>query len=156
MVCVIAVGLVALATAVRPVFAQSHAGVRAGASGDPDQFFFGGHIETSQLADHLTFRPNVELGVGNGLTLLALNFEFAYWIPLQRRHDWSPYVGAGPAANIYSRPCPAAVDYCSKGDLSGGLNFLLGVQHQRGLFAEFKVGAMDSPSVKFTVGYAFK
>ena len=41
-------------------------------------------------------------------------------------------------------------------DFGGGFNVGVGVQHRRGLFAEFKVGAIDSPEVKFMVGYAFK
>ena len=40
-------------------------------------------------------------------------------------------------------------------DVGGGLNFLLGIQHRKGLFAELKVGAIDSPSIKFAVGYVF-
>ena len=40
-------------------------------------------------------------------------------------------------------------------DVEGGFNVLVGLQHRQGLFTEFKVGAIDSPSVKFTVGYAF-
>src|SRR5690242_7709759 len=69
-----------------PVFAQAHAGIRAGVSADPDQFFFGGHIETKPVAEHLTFRPNAEIGVGNDLVLIALNIEFAYWVPMNQRH----------------------------------------------------------------------
>ena len=42
---------------------QAQAGVRAGVSVDPDQFYFGGHIETTPLVDRLRFRPNVEVGV---------------------------------------------------------------------------------------------
>ena len=142
-VLLIAAGLVLCAT---PSFAQSHVGIRAGVSGDPDQFFFGGHIETSPLMRHVTFRPNVEVGIGDGLTLVALNLEFVYSIPLDR-HPWRVYLGGGPAANIYSN---------GDTDVEPGFNFLVGAQHNRGLFVEFKIGAIDSPDVKFTVGYAFR
>jgi len=37
-------------------------------------------------------------------------------------------------------------------DVEGGFNILLGIQHTRGLFTEFKVGAIDSPEVKVVVG----
>ena len=40
------VACVLLTTAAVPAFAQAHAGIRAGVSGSPDQFFFGGHIES--------------------------------------------------------------------------------------------------------------
>ena len=130
--------------------AQAHAGVRAGASGDPSQFYFGGHVETAPVAEHLTFRPNAEIGVGDHSTLIALNFEFAYWLQMRKSHPWRVYLGAGPAANIYS------IHNGGGTDMRGGLNFLIGAQHKDGLFTEFKVGAIDSPSVKFTVGYSFR
>ena len=75
-------------------------GVRGGVSIDPDQFYFGAHYETSALVDRVYFRPNVEAGLGNDLTLVALNFEFAYKFP--RRNDWQLYAGGGPAVNFYS------------------------------------------------------
>ena len=126
-----------------PASAQSHFGIRAGASVDPDQFFFGGHVETSPLIKNLTFRPNVEIGVGDDVTTVAFNIEFAYWIPLNNK-PWRVYLGGGPAANVYDD------------DLRGGFNLLVGAQHNGGLFGEFKIGLIDSPELKFTVGYAFK
>ena len=56
-------------------------GVRAGASVDPDQFYFGGHLDTGPIADRLHFRPNVEIGLGDDVTLVAFNIEFAYFFP---------------------------------------------------------------------------
>jgi len=139
--------------AASPAYAQRHAGVRVGVSGEPAQVFFGGHVETSPVIEHLTFRPNAEVGVGDDTTLIALNFEFAYWIPIERK-PWRVYFGAGPAANIYS----SGDDGRGRGDsgVTGGFNILIGAQHTKGLFTELKVGAIDSPTIKFTVGYAFK
>ena len=126
-----------------PAAAQRQFGIRAGVSADPDQFFFGGHFETEPIVDRLTFRPNVEIGLGDDVTLVAFNIEFVYSIPL-RGHPWRVYFGGGPALNLYD------------GDAEGGFNVLVGLQHRRGLFTEFKVGAIDSPDVKFTVGYVFQ
>lgn len=126
-----------------PAAAQTQFGIRAGVSADPDQFFFGGHFETEPIVDRLTFRPNVEIGLGDDVTLVAFNIEFVYSIPL-RGHPWRVYFGGGPALNLYD------------GDAEGGFNVLVGLQHRRGLFTEFKVGAIDSPDVKFTVGYVFQ
>ena len=138
-----------------PVFAQAHAGIRAGVSADPDQFFFGGHIETNPIAEHLTFRPNAEIGVGDHLVLIALNIEFAYWVPMNQRRAWALYFGAGPAANIFSfKDDRFGRDRDS--DVGGGFNILVGGQHRDGLFTELKVGAIDSPTLKLTVGYQFK
>lgn len=136
-------GLMLFAT---PAYAQTF-GVRAGASADPDQFFFGGHYETRPLMKNLTFRPNIEVGVGNDQTLVAFNIEFAYWIDLDNK-PWKLYVGGGPAAIIH--------DHNDETDFQGGFNLLVGAQHRGGLFGEFKVGLIDSPEVKFTVGWAFK
>jgi hypothetical protein len=121
-------------------------GVRAGVSVDPDQFYFGGHLETAPLVDRLTFRPNVEIGVGDNVTLVAFNFEFAYHFASNT--SWNVYAGGGPALNL--------LRFGGDTDPGGGLNLLVGVQHSRGLFAEFKVGTVDSPDVKFGVGYAFR
>src|SRR5436190_8334868 len=41
-----------------PAVAQD-GGIRGGISVDPDQFYFGGHFETSPLINHLYFRPNL-------------------------------------------------------------------------------------------------
>lgn len=127
--------------------AQS-AGVRVGVSGDPAQFYFGGHYESAPFAEQLRFRPNLEIGVGDNHTLVAVNFEFAYYMPVQRRSPWSFYVGAGPAL---------VVDRVnSNTNTGGGFNILVGAQHSQGFFAEVKAGFVDSPSFKFGVGYTFR
>jgi hypothetical protein len=127
-------------------------GVRAGASADPDQFYAGAHVETRELAEHLRFRPNVEVGVGDGVTLVALNFEFTYRLPpaaLPRSLAmWHLYVGGGPALNIFRFPNDTRSE--------GGFNGLVGLAHRNGLFAEAKVGALKSPGFKFGVGYTFQ
>lgn len=132
-----------------PLSAQS-LGVRAGVSADPDQFFFGGHLETRPLVDRLSFRPNLEVGFGDDVTLVAMNLEFAYSVPI-RQHPWRLYFGGGPAANFYSSHGQGGGS-----DVGGGFNILIGAQHNRGLFTELKVGMIDSPELKFTVGYVLQ
>ena len=128
-------------------------GVRVGASVNPDQFYAGGHFETGELAERLRFRPNVEVGVGDDVTLIALNFEFIYRLPpnaprLPRSLSmWHLYVGGGPALNIFR--------FSTDTQSEGGFNGLIGLAHQNGLFAEAKVGALKSPRFKFGVGYTF-
>ena len=142
--CAAALGAVALSAS--DASAQTF-GVRAGASVDPDQFYFGGHVETDPLAEHIRFRPNVEIGVGNDLTTVAVNLELVYKAPI-RRQPWSVYAGGGPAINFY--------DTENDSETEGGLNILAGLEHDGGLFFEVKFGLIDSPDVKFGVGYAFK
>lgn len=136
-------GLVVLSAT--PAAAQG-AGIRGGISIDPDQFYFGGHFETSALVDHVHFRPNVEVGVGDDLTLLAANMEFVY--KFTRRRDLNLYAGAGPALNIYMAD--------NNSNTEAGFNFLVGAETRTGLFFEFKIGAMDSPDLKFGVGYTWR
>jgi hypothetical protein len=131
--------------------AQQGVGVRAGVSGDPGQFYFGGHAAFGPVVDKLWFRPNLEVGVGNNLTLIALNGEFTYWIPLSKS-PWNFYLGGGPAANIFTYG-----DVGNRGSaVRPGFNFVLGVAQRKGLFSEIKIGAIDSPSFKFGIGYTFQ
>jgi hypothetical protein len=137
----------AIAVCAQPAAAQTSAGIRAGVSADPDQFYFGGHVETQPLVEQLRFRPNVEIGIGDDITTVALNVEFAYHFR-QPGRTWNIYAGAGPALNI--------IDSERDTDVGGGFNILVGVTHTAGLFFEFKVGVVDSPGVKFGVGYTFR
>lgn len=137
--------LLMLCTMSRPAVAQT-IGARAGVSIDPEQFYFGAHAETPPLADRLRFRPNIEIGLGDGTTIAAFNVEFAYHF--RSVEPWNVYAGAGPALNIIKRGRDT--------DAEPGFNVLVGVAHEDGLFAELKVGALDSPRLKFGVGYAFR
>jgi hypothetical protein len=129
-----------------PAHAQVSTGVRVGASANPDQFFFGGHVESKELVENVYFRPNVEVGIGNDLTVIALNFELAYKFPTKQ--PWRPYVVAGPALNI--------IDTSADTGAHGGFNIGLGVEHRSGLFGEVKVGMIDSPDFKIGFGIRFK
>ena len=127
--------------------AAQTAGVRAGVSGSPDQFYFGLHYETQPLVERVHFKPNLEVGIGDSRTLVAINLEFVGKFPIQRE-PWTIYLGAGPALVINKLDNNGT-------NTGGGFNILLGVEHTRGLFTELKVGMIDSPSVKFAVGYIF-
>ena len=122
-------------------------GVRGGVSIDPDQFYFGGHYETPPLVDRLHFRPNLEVGIGDDVVTTAINFEFVYKFP--SRSPWRLYAGGGPAVNFYSFDN-------DNSETEGGFNFLIGAEQRNGLFFELKVGVIDSPDLKFGVGYTFR
>jgi hypothetical protein len=145
----IVVCLAMLMTAVHVTASSADAqefGARAGVSVDPDQFYFGGHVQTQPLVDRLRFRPNVEIGLGDDVTVVAFNVEFAYFFPT--RGPWQLYAGGGPALNL--------IDFNDNTEAEGGFNALVGVEHSRGLFFEFKVGAIDSPEFKFGVGFTWR
>lgn len=140
--------------AAQPAFAQQPGvGARVGVSANPDQFVIGAHYDTGPIVDMLSFRPNVEVGVGDDRTTVAVNFEFAYWIPL-RRAPWSVYAGGGPALNVYRYNEDRFGQRDS--DVQPGFNLLIGLAHRRGLFVEAKLGLIDSPEAKFSVGYTWR
>jgi len=128
-----------------PAAAQD-AGIRGGISVDPDQFYVGGHLETPPLVDRLYFRPNLEVGFGDDLTLIGANMEFVY--KFSTRKPMNLYAGAGPALNIFMAN--------DDSDTEAGFNFLVGAEAAKGLFFEFKIGVMDSPELKFGVGYTWR
>jgi hypothetical protein len=102
------------------------------------------------IIERLHFRPNLEVGVGDEITTVAVNFEFAYWIPINR--PWGVYVGGGPALNVFQYD-----DHNGDNtDAKPGFNLLIGLGHRGGFFTEAKLGLIDSPEAKFTVGYTWK
>ena len=142
----------ALTATVFPISAAAQApGVRGGVSVDPDQVYLGGHFETGPLVERLHFKPNLEAGFGDDITLIALNFEFVYKFPVNS--PWTLYVGGGPAANIYSFDRGRDDDDT---EIEPGFNVLFGAETSRGLFFEIKLGAIDSPDFKFGVGWTFR
>jgi hypothetical protein len=130
-----------------PASAQN-AGIRGGISVDPDQIYFGGHLETSPLIDQLYFRPNVEVGFGDSETLIGANMEFIY--KFANRRPWALYAGGGPALNV------KMFDDIDGSDTDAGFNVLVGAEQAKGLFFEFKIGVVDSPDFKFGVGWTFR
>jgi hypothetical protein len=141
-------GLVCFST---PAAAQD-GGIRGGISVDPDQFYFGGHLETGPLVDRVHFRPNIEVGFGDDLTLLAANMEFVYKFSTRRAVNL--YAGGGPALNVFMFDDDGRGD--NDAETEAGFNFLVGMETPRGLFFEFKIGVMDSPELKFGVGYTWR
>jgi hypothetical protein len=138
--------------AAAPVSAQqAGSGVRVGVSADPDQFYFGFHLDTGPIVDRVSFRPNAEIGVGNNLVTVAGNFEFVYWWPV-RGHPWHIYAGGGPAVNFFRFD----ESHGNGTDVQPGFNILLGAAHSRGLFFELKLGFIDSPEVKAGFGYTWR
>jgi len=82
----------------------------------------------------------------DAMTVAAFNVDFAYHF--RSGEPWNVYAAAGPALNV--------IRSGRETDAEPGLNVLVGVAHEDGLFAECKVGAMDSPRLKLGVGYAFR
>jgi len=128
-------------------------GPRVGLTFGPDQFDFGAHLDFGNFAQHIRFQPNIEIGFGDGLTLFAINGEAAYRFA-SRWDVWTPYLGGGIGAFIYS------ADKGSRGtETDFGASVLGGIE--KGLanghrfFIEAKLGLADAPDLKTTVGWTF-
>ena len=114
------------------------------------------------FSDNIYARPSLELGFGELTTLLALNFEGVYRLPVvQTISRWNVYVGGGPALNFShgklrseARPTAMQIDF-SDLSLDVGFNFLIGLQSRDGMFLEMKTSAYSIPTLRFEIGYNF-
>ena len=71
--------------------ANAQFGLRGGLSANPDQLYVGVHTETGPVFERFLFRPNLEVGFGNDVTVVALNGEFLY--PFQLENGTRLHVG---------------------------------------------------------------
>src|SRR5262249_19836206 len=131
-------------------------GPRFGMSIDPDQVVLGGQFMTAELAPRITFDPNLELGIGDHQTVVAIAMDGHYHLTLQDS-DWAPYVGFGVAVNFVSRDVPEP--FRDESDTAVGGNLILGTtvptRSSAVFFAEAKVGVGDEdlvPSLKLLAG----
>ncbi|MHB8080314.1 MAG: hypothetical protein ACYDIE_13785 [Candidatus Krumholzibacteriia bacterium] len=131
-------------------------GIRGGITFDPDQVHLGAHLYAGEMFPHGYFVPNVEIGFGDNVTVVALNPELLYRFERARGADWGFYAGGGLGVNFYSW------DSGRIGDDSNtelGLNVVggatRGLSSGNELFLEVKFGLADSPDGKLTVGLTF-
>ncbi|MFH2049087.1 MAG: hypothetical protein ABIJ12_06545 [bacterium] len=128
-------------------------GPRVGFTINPDQFHIGGHIDFGDISNNLMIMPNIEIGFGDNFTTVAPSFELDY----RFRSDWgawTPYLGGGVGPVFYSWK-------------HGGSRSELGLYIQFGIgrgssgsqsghfFIEGKLGLVDAPDFKGTVGWTF-
>lgn len=103
-------------------------GARAGFSLSPDQFIVGGHLESpalpQQFLERLTFRPTFEVGISDDDTRVMMHLEFALWAPFPDT-PFSAYAVVGPGIELSN-------------NAGGVVTFGVGVQHDKGYFAELK------------------
>lgn len=126
-------------------------------------------MDFGNFAEHIRSQPSIEVGIGDDLTIFALNFEGAYRFS-SRWDVWTPYAGGGLGVNLVTvdghlhnnEELSAGVAHEGEGDDSYtdiGLNLLGGIE--KGLknghrfFLEGKLGLADSPDFKATAGWTF-
>jgi hypothetical protein len=121
------------------------------------------------VTERLSFRPSLEIGVGEITTLLNVNLDVLY--ALKQETDstrWIPYAGAGPAFG-WSHESVSASDVddpdvtdevenrfdFSDTDSTVGANFIFGVRRASGLFVEIKATAWGNSNIWLLAGFSF-
>ncbi|MGH7731640.1 MAG: hypothetical protein ACRENJ_10375 [Candidatus Eiseniibacteriota bacterium] len=153
--CALAALLPLTARAQGPI--QSSYGFRAGFSSSPDQLVLGGQMSIGEVAPNLSFDPNVELGFGDNVTIIAFNLDMHYHFALYNS-SWRPYLGAGAGINHIQFDLPPGFSDDSVTKVAGSFILGAGVPTRSGnrFFTELKVGLGDWASdFKVLVGWNF-
>jgi hypothetical protein len=129
-------------------------GPRIGASLEPDQIFFGVHLDYGNFGRHVRFQPNLELGLGDHVKLFTLNAEIVYRLN-STWEAWSPYLGLGIGANIKS----VDSDGSNNSQTDMGINLIGGFEKGfysgNRFFVETKISVNDVPDIKVAIGWTF-
>jgi hypothetical protein len=108
-------------------------------------------VDLGDFAPHVQFFPAVEIGFGDHVTVLAPMFDVDYRFG-EDWGSWNPYLGAGigPVFSFTSRADATDLGLTVQGGIARQLTSKPGF-----FFLEFKVGVLDYPDVKFTLGWNF-
>ena len=143
-------------------FRRFRAGARAGVGLDPEVILVGLHSTMGPIFNrNVYFRPNAEFGFGEVTTLVTLNLEAIYRLPItEQRGRWSAYVGAGPGLNFIDRDFEEAESgnrsiSFNDFDFEGSLNVLAGLEFRSGRFVELKTAVWSRPTLRVLFGFNF-
>lgn len=131
-------------------------GIRGGLTQDPDQFHFGGHFNAGEAFSDVYFVPNLEVGLGDNMTLLAFQGDLLLDLNVGPGSSWLPYVGGGLGIYYWDRDAGPGDD---ASDTEIGLNAVGGLK--KGLSSgnqfllELRLGLVDAPDLKVTAGLNF-
>lgn len=128
-------------------------GLRAGYTSweNLGQIHMGGHAKIAEIFPNWDLIPNVELGLGDNVTLVTLNGDLVYNFTELLDKPWGFYAGGELGLNI------ADTERNTNTDL--GISGLAGFSYDRyngnQVIMEMKFGILDSPGFKLTFGYTF-
>jgi len=139
-------------------------GVRAGFALDPELVVVGGQAQLGPVFKELWFRPTVEYEFGQISQIVNFNADAIYFLPSsgvgQRGHA-NVYVGGGLGFNIQRdnftglpSQATSSVDI-TNWSTDFGLNLIVGVQKNNGMFGELRATAFMQPTIRVYVGYVF-
>lgn len=140
-----------------------HLGVRGGVALDPELVVVGVHSEFGPFfSRNFSARPSLELGFGEVTTLVALNLDGAYRLPVTpQTGKWEMYVGAGPGFNFthlgFTNEETGDEEKFSFSDLQfdSGFNVVIGLQSRNGMMLELRSTAYSKPHLRFMLGFNF-
>ena len=145
-------------------------GVQGGIALDPELIDFGGHATFGPFFNPaLQLRPGIEFGLGELTTMFGINVDVLYTIPgFTSDTRWLPYVGGGPNFSLNHRGFDVEDDDdvptvgeergrfdFSDTDFNGGMNFIVGMRKQSGMFFEMKATAWGVANVRLLAGFNF-
>jgi hypothetical protein len=150
-------------------------GIQGGVGLDPEIIDLGAHATFGPVFQPtLQFRPGIEFGLGEITTLFGVNLDVLYTVPgFTRETAWLPYVGVGPNFGLSHRGfeteegdnvdvdgVPDDVEDRGRFDFSdtdfnGGMNFIVGMRRQTGMFFEMKATAWGVSNVRLLAGFNF-
>ena len=116
------------------------------------QVHFGGHAKLGELFPNVEMTPNIEMGFGDNFTVITLNGDLAYQFTELTTAPWGLYGGGSLSLNYLDND---QID----GNLDLGFSAIAGVTRKLGnqneILAELRLGILDSPDFKATIGYTF-
>lgn len=137
--------------------AQRSLGPEIGFSSDPSQVVFGAHLCFGGGASHLDFVPGVDVGLGDNVTLTALNGDFHYRFKVSGA-TWQPYAGAGVSLYSASYNGPFGDAFGGSSTFGGG-NLIVGADIPTDRGSSFSVEARlalgDGPSFRLMGAWNF-
>lgn len=128
-------------------------GPRVGLTIDPDQIHGGMQFRVADLTPRVWFVPNFEVGIGDDLLTVAGNMDFFYVFG-RTMQTWRPYLGGGPAVFFYNFD-----NDDDDTETEVGLNLVGGFRTRlsnSAFFGEMRLGLIDAPDIRFTVGWMFR
>ena len=151
-------GLLGLALGVAALVAASPAfagwGPRFGVTVNPDQVDGGLQVHAADITRRLSFLPSFEVGAGNQHFSAGANMDLKY-VFTQVRSSWHPYAGGGPSVTLLRSSLKSSKSG-STTDVTAGVFGGLQTRSRSGyFFTEMRLGIIDGPDLKFTVGWQF-
>ena len=129
-------------------------GLRVGLADDPDLVVGGVQFDLGEIAEHLRFQPDIELGIGDDHTTFFVNGALHY--RFEGNAGVTPYFGGALALGFIDRDRGRPNDGT---DFEIGVKVIGGVEWQlksaKAFFLELQLGFSDIPDKQIIAGWMF-